>query len=83
MAHDATSGKNRSGEGGQHKLGGSPSGANISGVTSSPPLTRNQRPRRAAMLALRAATRAVMERLREAWPRDVQVQLDVDPFSML
>ncbi|QBS37768.1 primosomal protein N' [Thermaerobacter sp. FW80] len=33
--------------------------------------------------ALRAATRAVMERLREAWPRDVQVQLDVDPFSML
>ncbi|HEY8552238.1 MAG TPA: primosomal protein N' [Thermaerobacter sp.] len=33
--------------------------------------------------ALRAATRAALERLHDAWPRDVQVQVDVDPFSML
>ncbi|WP_278199562.1 replication restart helicase PriA [Thermaerobacter marianensis] len=33
--------------------------------------------------ALRAATRTALERLRGAWPRDVQVQVDVDPYSML
>ncbi|GAB6875844.1 hypothetical protein JCM13210_05700 [Thermaerobacter litoralis] len=33
--------------------------------------------------ALREATRAALATLRPQWPRDVQVQVDVDPYGML